>query len=33
VAGKIYELARDRGMGRQVPLWEKEARAGEARGI
>jgi alanine dehydrogenase len=33
VAGKIYELARERGMGRQVPLWEKEARAGEARGI
>lgn len=33
VAGKIYELARDKGMGRQVPLWEKEARAGEARGI
>ncbi len=33
VAGKIYELARERGMGRQVPLWEKEARAGEARGV
>jgi alanine dehydrogenase len=33
VAGKIYELARDKGMGRQVPLWEQEARAGEARGI
>jgi alanine dehydrogenase len=33
VAGKIYELARERGLGRQVPLWEKEARAGEARGI
>jgi ornithine cyclodeaminase/alanine dehydrogenase-like protein (mu-crystallin family) len=33
VAGKIYELARDRGMGRQVPLWEKETRAGEGRGI
>jgi alanine dehydrogenase len=33
VAGKIYELARDRGLGREVPLWEKEARAGEARGI
>src|SRR5271155_385673 len=26
VAGKIYELARERGIGRQVPLWEKEAR-------
>jgi alanine dehydrogenase len=33
VAGKIYELARERGLGRQVPLWEKDARAGEARGI
>jgi alanine dehydrogenase len=33
VAGKIYESARERGIGRQVPLWEKEARAGEARGI
>jgi alanine dehydrogenase len=33
VAGRIYELARERGMGRQVPLWEKQARAGEARGL
>jgi alanine dehydrogenase len=33
VAGKIYELARERGLGRQVPLWEKDARAGEARRI
>ncbi len=33
VAGRIYELARERGMGRQVPLWEKEARAGGARGV
>ena len=33
VAGRIYELARERGMGRQVPLWEKEARVGDARGV
>jgi alanine dehydrogenase len=33
VAGRIYELACERGMGRQVPLWEKEARAGETRGV
>ena len=33
VAGRIYELARERGMGRQVPLWEKQARAGGARGV
>jgi len=32
VAGRIYELARERGLGRQVPLWGNEARAGEARG-
>jgi len=33
VAGRIYELARLRGIGRQIPLWEKEARLGEARGV
>jgi alanine dehydrogenase len=33
VAGRVYELARDRGLGRQVPLWQKEARLGEARGV
>jgi ornithine cyclodeaminase/alanine dehydrogenase-like protein (mu-crystallin family) len=33
VAGRIYELARERGMGRQVPLWEKEARAGAVRTV
>ena len=33
VAGRIYELARERGLGRQVPLWEKQARAGEARAV
>src|SRR5271156_1121372 len=33
VAGWIYEIARERGMGRQVPLWEKEARTGEGRGV
>jgi len=33
VAGRIYELARERGLGRQVSLWEKEARAGEARAV
>jgi len=32
VAGRIYELARQRGLGRQIPLWQKEARLGEARG-
>jgi len=33
VAGRIYELARERGIGREVPMWEKEARFGEARGV
>ena len=33
VAGRIYELARKRGIGREVPMWEKEARFGEARGV
>ena len=33
VAGRIYELARERGLGRQVPLWEKDAREGAARGV
>ena len=31
VAGRIYEIAVERGMGRQVPLWEKDARSAEAR--
>lgn len=33
VAGRVYELARERGLGRQMPLWEKEARSAEARGV
>jgi ornithine cyclodeaminase/alanine dehydrogenase-like protein (mu-crystallin family) len=33
VAGQIYELARKRRIGREIPMWEKEARFGEARGV
>lgn len=33
VAGRVYELARARGMGREIPLWRKEALFGEARGV
>jgi ornithine cyclodeaminase/alanine dehydrogenase-like protein (mu-crystallin family) len=33
VAGRIYELARARKIGREIPMWEKEARFGEARGV
>jgi len=33
VAGKLYELAREKGIGRQVELWKDESRAAEGRGI
>lgn len=33
VAGRIFETARERNMGRQVDLWEDAKRAAEARGI
>lgn len=33
VAGRVYELARERGLGQQIPLWEQEARSAEARGV
>jgi ornithine cyclodeaminase/alanine dehydrogenase-like protein (mu-crystallin family) len=33
VAGQIYELARQRKIGSEIPMWEKEARLGEARGV
>ena len=33
VAERIYELARARKIGREIPMWEKEARFGEARGV
>ena len=33
VAGKIYEIAKKRGMGKEIALWEKTARAGEARAV
>ena len=33
VAGVFTNLARERGFGRQVPLWEKDARSAEARGV
>jgi alanine dehydrogenase len=33
VAGRIYELARERGIGQEIPLWKKEARAGDGRGV
>ena len=33
VAGRVYELAVVRAMGRNVPVWEKEMRRGEARKV
>lgn len=33
VAGRVYERARERGLGREIPMWQKETRLGEARGV
>ena len=33
VAGKVYEIARERGMGKDVPLWQKEMRPSGGRMI
>jgi alanine dehydrogenase len=31
VAGRIYELARERKMGRELPMWQNEVRSAERR--
>lgn len=31
VAGRLYEIARERKMGREVPMWQSEGRAMEGR--
>jgi alanine dehydrogenase len=33
VAGRIYELARERGLGKQVAIWSDEVRASGARSV
>jgi ornithine cyclodeaminase/alanine dehydrogenase-like protein (mu-crystallin family) len=33
VAGHIYELARERGLGKQIAMWGEEVRASGARGV
>jgi alanine dehydrogenase len=33
VAGQIYELARQRKVGKEIPMWQKHARFGEARSV
>lgn len=32
-AGRVYEIARERGIGREIPLWREEARAAEGRSV
>jgi len=32
VAGRLYEIAREKGLGREVPVWEDSARSAEGRG-
>jgi ornithine cyclodeaminase/alanine dehydrogenase-like protein (mu-crystallin family) len=33
VAGRIYEMARERGMGKLVPMWEEKVRSVAERGV
>jgi alanine dehydrogenase len=33
VAGRIYELARERSLGKQIAMWGEEVRASGARGV
>ncbi len=33
VGGRIYEIARERKIGREVPMWQKEARSVAERGV
>jgi alanine dehydrogenase len=33
VAGRIYELARERNIGQEIPLWDKSFRAAKERGV
>jgi alanine dehydrogenase len=32
-AGRIFEIARERGIGRELPVWAGEARSAEGRGV
>ena len=32
VAGRVYEIARERKIGREIPMWQKEARSVAERG-
>ncbi|MGH9705948.1 MAG: ornithine cyclodeaminase family protein, partial [Candidatus Acidiferrales bacterium] len=33
VAARVYEIARERGIGREIPMWEREARPADSRGV
>lgn len=33
VAASVYEIARKRGIGREIPMWEREARSADSRGV
>ena len=33
VAGRVYEIARERKIGREMPMWQKEARSVAERGV
>ena len=33
VAARVYEIARERGIGREIPMWEREARPAKSRGV
>ncbi len=32
VGGRVYELARERGLGREIPMWREEGTSAERRG-
>jgi len=32
-AGRIYEMARQQGIGKEIPVWADEARSAEGRGV
>jgi ornithine cyclodeaminase/alanine dehydrogenase len=33
VAGCVYDLAKEKGIGQDIPLWKKDARTAEGRGL
>ena len=33
VAARVYQIARERGIGREIPMWERDARPANSRGV